>query len=48
MTDKGMIAEQIFDAIMHNVYRDDPVKLAAWDTARHVKRAQKKAKTPTP
>ena len=37
--DEGMKAEKILDAIMNNVYRDDPVKLAAWKTARHVKRA---------
>ena len=44
--DKGMDAEIILDAIMHNVYRDDPVKLAAWRTARHVKRAPHKKPTP--
>lgn len=37
--DEGMKAEKILDAIMNNVYRDNPVKLAAWRTARHVKRA---------
>lgn len=46
-TDEGMDAEVILDAIMTNVYRDDPVKLAAWKTARHVKRAPRPAKPPT-
>jgi len=37
--DEGMKAEIKLDAIMNNVYRDNPVKLAQWRTARHVKRA---------
>lgn len=45
--DEGMEAEIKLDAIMHNVYRDNPVKLAAWTTARHVQRAPKHA-PPTP
>ena len=44
--DKGMAAEIILDAIILNVYRDDPVKLAAWRTARHVRRAPHHAPTP--
>lgn len=46
MISEGMVSK-ILDAIMHNVYRDDPVKRAAWKTARHVKRAPRPA-TPTP
>ncbi len=46
-TDAGMKAEKYLDAIMFNVYRDNPVKLAAWRTARHVKRAPRPA-PPTP
>lgn len=46
-TDDGMKAAKILDAIMNNVYRDDPVKMAAWRTARHVKRANQPA-PPTP
>lgn len=34
----GMKAASILDAIMKNVYRNNPVKLAEWMSARHVKR----------
>lgn len=47
--ERGMDAEIQIDAIMHNVYHDDPVKLSQWKSARHVKRAPKspeKPKTP--
>ena len=37
----GMKAETILDSIMHNVYFDNPVKLAQWMSARHVKKAPK-------
>ncbi len=37
--DNGMAAATVLDAIMHNFYGDDPVTLAEWTTARHVKRA---------
>ncbi len=47
-TDAGMKAAKILDAIMSNVYRDNPVKLAAWRTARHIKRAPRPATPPTP
>ncbi len=43
---KGMDAEIILDAIMFNVYTDNPIKYAAWKTARHVKRAPQHAPTP--
>lgn len=42
----GMTAEKILDSIMKNVYFDNPVKLAEWATARHVKRAPKKKESP--
>jgi Fe-S-cluster formation regulator IscX/YfhJ len=42
--DKGMDDEKVLDAIMRNVYRDNPVKLAQWMTARHVRRINPKAK----
>ena len=42
----GMDAEIFLDALMFNVYTDDPVKYAAWKTARHVKRAPQHAPTP--
>jgi len=43
--EEGMKAESILDAIMNNVYNGtNPVKLAQWKTARHVRRANQ----PTP
>ena len=45
--ERGMNAEIILDAIMTNVYDDNPVKLAAWKTARHVRR-RKSTTTETP
>lgn len=48
-TDAGMKSAKILDAIMFNVYRDNPVKLAQWKTARHVRRAnQPPPPPPTP
>ena len=44
----GMNAERILDSIMHNVYFDNPVKLAQWKTARHIKSAPKKKEDPKP
>jgi hypothetical protein len=34
----GMEAEKVLDAIMNNVYRNNPVKKAEWKTARHVRK----------
>ena len=45
--DEGLDAADVADAILQNIYADDPVKLAAWISARHVKRAPK-ATPPTP
>ena len=46
--ERGMEAEKILDSIMRNVYDDNPVKLAAWRTARHVRRLkQTKPQPPT-
>jgi hypothetical protein len=43
--ERGMDAATIVDAIMQNVYRNNPVKLAAWAQARHIKRSpQRKPK----
>jgi hypothetical protein len=36
--ERGMKAEIILDAIMDNVYDDNPVKKAEWQSARHVRR----------
>ena len=45
--ENGMRAADIADSIMRNVYEDDPVKLAEWMRARHVKRSpQRTPKTP--
>ena len=46
--DEGMEAATIADAMMRNFYRDDPVTLAAWRTARHVKTVSSGGGTPTP
>ena len=40
--ERGMTAEKILDSIMHNVYFDNPVKIAEWTSARHVKKSPKK------
>lgn len=46
--ERGMAAEKILDSMMRNVYDDNPVKLAAWRTARHVRRVkQSKPQPPT-
>lgn len=41
----GMNAEMVLDSIMHNVYFDNPTKLAQWMTARHVKKRASRPKT---
>jgi len=43
--EKGMDAEVFLDNMMKNVYRNNPVKLAEWKSARHVRRRNS---TPTP
>lgn len=45
--ERGMTAAKILDPIMHNVYFDNPARLAEWMTARHVKKAPKKKTEPT-
>lgn len=44
--EEGMRAEIILDSIMHNVYDDNPVKLAEWTSARHVRRVRRPAAKP--
>jgi hypothetical protein len=45
---RAMEAAIILDAIMKNVYTDNPVKLAEWTRARHVRRTgQRNKETPT-
>lgn len=46
--ERGMAAETVLDAIMKNVYRSNPVKLAQWKSARHVRRTSGGETTPTP
>lgn len=47
--ENGLQAADIADSILHNVYQDNPVKLAAWTQARHVKRsARRKTVEPPP
>ena len=46
--DEGMEAATIVDAMMRNFYRDDPVTLAQWRTARHIKTVSSGGGTPTP
>lgn len=43
--ERGMNAARRLDAIVRNIYRDNPAKLAAWTTARHVRRTPR---TPAP
>lgn len=42
--ERGMKAATIIDSMMQNVYRDNPVKLAEWTQARHVKRSPERKK----
>lgn len=44
---EGMVAVRILDGIVQNKYSNDPGKLAAWLSAKHVEKAPKK-QTPTP
>lgn len=46
--ERGMKAEKILDSIMKNVYFDNPVKLAEWMSARHVRRSPKPKDEPAP
>ena len=41
--ERGMDAATIIDSIMKNVYYDNPVKLAAWKSARHIRSAKQTA-----
>lgn len=46
--DRGMDALEVLDAMMKNFYEDDPVKLAEWLQARHIKRVPQRKKDETP
>jgi len=43
----GMQAADIADSLMRNVYEENPVKLADWTRARHVKRSPRRAAEPS-
>jgi hypothetical protein len=47
--ERGMNAVRELDSVMYNTFRDDPVALAAWESASHVERPPKRAPSePTP
>jgi hypothetical protein len=47
--ERGMKVIHRLDAIVPNAFRDNPAKLAAWESARHVERAPRhKAKITSP
>jgi hypothetical protein len=41
--EKGLDAVREFDAIVRNVYADNPAELAGWESASHVERAPQRA-----
>jgi hypothetical protein len=43
---KGSIGLRVADAIIKNLFRDNPSKLAAWTAASHLERAAKRKKEP--
>jgi hypothetical protein len=45
---RGMIIRRVLDGIIKNKYRADAGKLAAWATASHIERPQKKKVPPAP
>jgi hypothetical protein len=46
--ERGMNAVRELDAIVRNVFRNDPAALAEWTSASHVERAPNHANTPKP
>jgi hypothetical protein len=42
--DQGMSVRRRMNAVVRNVYRDDPAVLAEWETASHIEQAPKKKK----
>jgi hypothetical protein len=45
LVEQGMVIVRALDTIMRNLFRDDPAMLAAWESASHVERAPRRAKT---
>jgi hypothetical protein len=48
--ERALAAVRQLDAVVRNIFRDDPARLAAWQSARHVERARRSnaATPPTP
>ena len=47
--ERGMNAVQRLDAVVRNKFRDDPARLAAWESAKHTPRVQRnKTEKPVP
>jgi hypothetical protein len=46
--DRGMNASRELDAIVRNIFRDDPAVLAEWTSASHTERAPRHASAPQP
>ncbi len=45
--ERGMAAETFLDALIKIIYRNDAAKLAAWKSARHVRRSKRTTQSPT-
>lgn len=48
LIERGMKIVRRLDAIVRNTFRNDPAKLAAWESARHVERLPRRRKETTP
>lgn len=48
LIERGMSIVRRLDAIVRNVFRDNPAKLAAWESARHVERTPRRRKETAP
>jgi type I site-specific restriction endonuclease len=46
--EQGLEAVRELDAIVRNIYADNEAELAAWESASHVERAPRRARTETP
>ncbi|HEX8749391.1 MAG TPA: hypothetical protein VF717_19600 [Pyrinomonadaceae bacterium] len=46
--ERGMQLKRELDPIVRNKYRNDPAKLAAWESASHVERPARKKASPAP
>jgi hypothetical protein len=46
--DKAFTAVRRVDPIVRNIFRDQPAKLAAWESARHIERAPKRQRPSAP